>query len=153
MGVLGIDNHNWLNVKVLDRSDPWVGTVGYDDRGHVIFSDPVYGLRAAIRTLARKMERGRETLTEIIESYAPRSDGNNPDRYAAFVARRITDKLGKTFTPDMDLDLFLSNRRIKNRHLLRALMESMIEYENFAGFEACPYILRSSMALYERDFC
>ena len=153
MSILGLDDRNYWNVKPNNLADPWEGTVGYDDFGHAIFIDPIYSGRAAIRTLAQKIKNGLTTLLQIMESYAPRDDGNDPAGYAKFLADRLSEKIGDRFTVDQELALFHDDGRIKSPHLLRALLEAMAEMECYRGFEICPHITRSAMALYEKNFC
>jgi len=104
----GVRNNNPFNVKK-PGSDVWVGTVAYDERGHVIFSDPAYGVRAVLRDLMNKEKAGLKCLYDIFERYAPISDtqgsiqgrpANDPQGYAEYVA----GKMG--VAPSETLDLF-----------------------------------------------
>lgn len=87
-------NKNPLNIKGADR---WKGKLGNDSRGHVIFSDPAFGIRAAARTIQSKWINGKRTIRAICRDWAPASDTigsipgnapNDPDAYADFVAQR-----------------------------------------------------------------
>lgn len=54
------------------------------------FWSPIYGIRAAAK-LVRKHARDRNltTIRQIIHVWAPASDDNAPDSYAATVAKRV----------------------------------------------------------------
>jgi hypothetical protein len=146
--VAGVDNRNPWNVKTENRSNPWKGTLRYDPRGHVIFSNEIYSARAVTRILGRYWENDRRTLTQIFERYAPADDhdaDNNPNEYAAFVAGRLGVE------PDEQLRLF-SGKHIDDEHQLHMLAAAMAEFENFAGYDPGASVIRSGMSYYARDF-
>lgn len=88
-GFVGINNHNPLNVKQVPNT--WNGSLGSDKAGHAIFVDPVYSIRAALRSLSNYCLDGRiVSLATLADIYAPASDGNNPKKYAAFLASRLS---------------------------------------------------------------
>lgn len=64
--------------------------VGAGDGGHSVF--PTYQAgEMAMRNLLFTNARGYDTLPiiKMVEKYAPSSDGNNPGRYATFIAQRV----------------------------------------------------------------
>lgn len=64
--------------------------VGAGDGGHSVF--PTYQAgESAMRNLLFTNARGYDTLSlsEMVEKYAPSSDGNNPESYARFIAQRV----------------------------------------------------------------
>lgn len=81
----GIRNNNPGNIEY-NRSVQWVGQVGSDGR-FIIFSDPVYGIRAMARILASYRARGIVTVEKIIETWAPPHE-NNTAAYIQFVEQR-----------------------------------------------------------------
>src|SRR5215207_4164121 len=107
----GIRNNNYLNVK--NGSDPWQDAEGKpsqtDERGHAVFTDPAYGVRAGI-TLLRSyfFKHNLRTIAEILSRWAPASDTvgslpnapqNSPAEYSAFVAARV----GVGFNDKLDI--------------------------------------------------
>ena len=54
---LARQNRNFMNVKALSNGEKWLGQIGVDKYGHVIFSDAAYSVRAGaiiIRSYERK---------------------------------------------------------------------------------------------------
>jgi hypothetical protein len=92
----GIRNNNPGNIR--GASYQWVGEVGRDNRGFVIFDKPENGIRAMYRTLGtyrNKYEglqnvggKGFDTVHEIINRWAPPSE-NNTGAYVAHVASAL----------------------------------------------------------------
>ncbi len=66
---IGVKNKNPLNIKKGGKQD-WMGTVGYDSQGHAIFSSFVYGIRAAIKDIKGKFNRGIDSIEELIYVWA-----------------------------------------------------------------------------------
>ena len=147
MEYLGVNNCNPLNVKQMaDPKNFWDGSRGEDAYEHAIFVDPIYGVRAACRCLAKKALEC-STWRKLFESYAPPSDGNDPATYAAFVARAVSSH------SDGKVELFDLRGRIIDRNRLYLTLAAMIEFENFAGYELSASVIRSGIAMYQRDFC
>lgn len=84
----GYRNNNPLNIRI--SQDNWLGKVSPNSDGSFEqFSDIKYGYRAAIKTLrSYYTKHGLRTIRQIINRWAPASDGNDPTSYAANVARR-----------------------------------------------------------------
>ena len=86
-------NKNPLNVKQVSGSG-WKGSVGADARGHAVFEDPAYGIRAAMRCFHSKYRNGKRTIKAIVFDWAPADDTegslpggkpNDPEAYLRFV--------------------------------------------------------------------
>jgi hypothetical protein len=95
----GVRNNNPCNVR--RGPDRWRGQDWeQEDPDFVTFVAAVYGLRAAARVLYRYATRDRvTTLRGLSHRWAPASDGNDPEAYAAYLARLTS------FDPDAYLDL------------------------------------------------
>ncbi len=149
---LGIKHKNYLNVKN-NPSDPWKGSIGTDDRGHTIFDDPVYGIRAAIITLRTYWFRyNKRTIAEILATWAPASDTigslpdappNSPPQYSEFV----TGRTGIDY--NQPLDFFDAHQQVKNKAQLTSVIKAMAEYENYAGFDFPDAIVDQAIQLIE----
>ena len=80
-------NNNPGNVKK-PNADTWKGTVGYDEIGHAIFENYIYGTRAMIKDLQNKItNRGLDTIAKILPVYCPVSDGCNVAAYISQVEK------------------------------------------------------------------
>lgn len=78
----GLRDNNPLNINAAG----WKGQIGVDGK-EAIFSDTVYGFRAAAYQLLKYYNSyGLTTINEIIATWAPAVDGNDPVSYAANVA-------------------------------------------------------------------
>lgn len=87
----GIRNNNPLNVRFSPRNN-WVGQTGSDGQ-FCKFSAPKYGIRAAVKILQRYAGNdGKTTVFEIINKWAPRSDGNNTEKYIEAVCDAMNIK-------------------------------------------------------------
>lgn len=95
----GNRNNNPGNLRA--SGDQWQGMSGVDDQGFVVFDTPEAGMRAAQINLANQMDsiKGPVTLRSVIAKYAPASDNNDPEAYAAHVAQQLG------ISPDQELDL------------------------------------------------
>lgn len=87
----GQRNNNPLNIRIVGRNN-WRGRVPVaqnTDGQFEQFDTMVNGLRAAF-VLLDKYYRvdGLCSVWEIISKWAPQSDGNDPHKYAAYVAER-----------------------------------------------------------------
>ena len=78
-GVRGLRNNNPLNIRWDGRTE-WQGMTGSDSGGFVIFSEPVYGIRAAARILLSYARRGIVTVSDIVSTWAPPIE-NDTDAY------------------------------------------------------------------------
>lgn len=124
-GIRGIDNLNPLNVK--QSRDPWFGSIGQDEIGHAIFTDPAWSVRCTIRLFWKyQKDYGIDTLRKIFERYAPTGDGpNNPNNYAEHVSRAIG------VSPMSQLNWFDPNGVVKpnSRNQMIDAIEAMVVME------------------------
>jgi hypothetical protein len=72
----------------------WLGQIGCDP-DFVIFSSPIYGIRAMARILRSYKARGIVTLAGIIKTWAPPSE-NNTAAYISFVESVTGLRAGNT---------------------------------------------------------
>ncbi|HEX7313588.1 MAG TPA: peptidoglycan DD-metalloendopeptidase family protein [Pyrinomonadaceae bacterium] len=149
----GIRNNNFLNVK--NGSDPWQDansqTARTDERGHAVFTDPAYGVRAGIILLRSYFfKHNLRTVAEILARWAPESDTvgslpnapqNSPVEYSTFVASRM----GISF--NQKLDIFKEDKTVGNIARLRALFGAMAEYENGNGFQVPEDVFHAGLEL------
>lgn len=149
----GIRNNNYLNVK--NGADPWQDADGQtartDERGHAVFADPAYGVRAGIILLRTYFFRHNlRTVAEILSRWAPASDTvgslaggppNSPLEYSNFVASRLG------IHPNLRLDIFKEDRSVGNIARLRALFAAMAEYENGSGFQLPEEVFHAGLEL------
>lgn len=70
--VRGIRNNNPGNLR---PGDNWQGMTGTSDN-FIVFKDMIYGCRALCTDLSNKYYKGLNTVTKIIEKYAPPSENN-----------------------------------------------------------------------------
>lgn len=83
----GIRNNNPANIR--GASYQWLGEVGRDNQNFVVFSSPVYGIRAAYRVLQTYRNKyGLMTPSGIINRWAPPNE-NNTSAYVAHVANTL----------------------------------------------------------------
>ncbi|MBW5930447.1 hypothetical protein CFM96_17585 [Klebsiella michiganensis] len=76
---LGFRNNNPGNIKV-SPSNPWEGQIG-SDGAFVKFATPEHGIRALGKNLLSYQRQGYDTVSEIVNRYAPASDGNKTGPY------------------------------------------------------------------------
>lgn len=136
----GIRNKNYLNIK--NGTSPWLDADGKvsqtDSRGHAIFADPAYGVRAGILLLRKYFfAHNLRTIAEILARWAPATDTvgslpgaprNSPVEYSNFVAARMGVSYSK------GLEIFNENRTVGNIAQLRSLFYAMTEFEIGNGF-------------------
>lgn len=111
----GIRNNNPGNLEY-SKTNPWMGQTGYDGR-FAKFETPEHGIRALGRNLLSYQRQGIDTVTDIINRWAPPSDNNNTDAYI----KAVCAKLG--VTEDQQLDA-------SNPDTLKALCAAIIQHEN-----------------------
>ncbi|MBL4572928.1 MAG: virion protein [Gammaproteobacteria bacterium] len=76
----GFRNKNPGNIKY-NASNDWVGQIGQDSKGFVIFESFEFGIRAIGKVLDTKALRGLTSIGQIIPDYAPAEDANDVDAY------------------------------------------------------------------------
>lgn len=111
----GIRNNNPGNLE-FSKSNPWSGQTG-DDGRFAKFETPEHGIRALGRNLLSYQRQGIDTVSDIINRWAPPSDNNNTDAYI----QAVCTQLG--VTADQQLDA-------SNPDTLKALCAAIIHHEN-----------------------
>jgi hypothetical protein len=142
-GILNTDGSGTVNIGLSDNNPgdikfdgtDWKGSAG-NDGTFVIFSDTTWGLRAVALDLTSKISRdGLNTITLIVNKYAPSSDSNDVGAYIAslvsdtgfgatqvltadaqtlasliraVVNHEIGDTLSQQYVPDADIQTALS---------------------------------------------
>lgn len=100
-----VRNNNPGNLRVSPFTKKLPGYQGADSAGYAIFSDPGAGQNAQAALLKSYMGRGFNTVSKIIERWAPRASrgGDNTEaqtsNYAAYVARKLNVNPNDTLTP------------------------------------------------------
>lgn len=116
----GIRNNNpgnliYTNIK-------WNGKLPKNqnkDRRFEMFIAPVYGVRAMIKDLKHDIEKGKSTVPQVIEEYAPRFE-NNTDAYINTVCKNL--KVSKTA------------KLLPTKNTLRLLVHSIAKVENGGNY-------------------
>ena len=111
----GIRNNNPGNLE-FSKTNPWVGQTG-DDGRFAKFETPEHGIRALGRNLLSYQRQGIDTVSDIINRWAPPSDNNNTDAYIQAVCAQLG------VTADQQLDA-------SNPDTLKALCAAIIQHEN-----------------------
>lgn len=114
-GARGIRNNNPGNLEY-SKTNPWVGQTG-DDGLFAKFETPEHGIRALGRNLLSYQRQGIDTVSDIINRWAPPSDNNNTDAYIQAVCAQLG------VAPDQQLDA-------SNPDTLKALCAAIIQHEN-----------------------
>lgn len=84
----GCRNNNPLNIRY-NTGNCWVGQTGSDGQ-FCKFSSPKFGVRAAVKILQKYASQDSKlTISDIINKWAPSTDGNNTDAYIATVCKAM----------------------------------------------------------------
>lgn len=116
----GIRNNNPGNIE-FRAENPWRGQTGSDGR-FARFATPEAGLRALAVDLGTKSRRGLNSVSAILNTYAPPSD-NDTRAYIARVTEGLTRTMGRRVSATERLDL--NDPRVRG-----ALMGAIIHHEN-----------------------
>ncbi|MCV5708190.1 hypothetical protein OFN39_01745 [Escherichia coli] len=114
-GARGIRNNNPGNLEY-SKTNPWVGQNG-DDGRFAKFETPEHGIRALGRNLLSYQRQGIDTVSDIINRWAPPDDNNDTSAYI----KAVCAQLG--VTADQPLDA-------SNPDTLKALCAAIIHHEN-----------------------
>lgn len=114
----------------IERGDPWQGLAEVQSHPRFAeFTDPVWGLRAIARTLItyydnRTASDGSkiDTTMEIAERWAPASDNNPTEDYAAFLARTLSVNTGVPHNAHTKIDVY-------KPETMRSLMKGIVKFE------------------------
>lgn len=115
----GLRNNNPGNIRPVSRNQP-------NDGSFAIYSTPEEGWGALGRQLKGYANAGLDNVASIISKYAPPSDNNPTGAYIQSVTANMSKRLGSDVGALTRLDL--SDPRV-----LKALMQSITEHENFRG--------------------
>ena len=108
-------NHNPLNIRY-NASTAWIGARG-ENKGFVVFGAFSFGFRAAVMILRSYAKRGKKTVPQIIETWAPRSE-NNTVAYIKEVLDNLSERQSEPFSVDYDTEIDLKNRDLVVQLLL-----------------------------------
>lgn len=110
-GPRGRRNNNWGNIRL--STTPWEGKVTGTDTAFETFNTPENGVRAAAKQIMTYIKRGKNTIQDIISTWAP-SNENNTSGYISRVSA-ITGYKPEDIVEAKDYD------KIKN--LLKAMFQ------------------------------
>lgn len=80
--------NNPLNIRY-NPNNKWLGQIGKNKNGFVIFDNAQNCYRAGAKILASYKKRGIDTIKEIITTWAPPSDNNPTSGYINFVCKEL----------------------------------------------------------------
>ncbi len=87
---IGDEDSNPGNIR--PGTQTWIGQIGVDPRGYVIFASARYGVRAIVITLQTyQSEHNLCTIRGFITRWAPPGDNNDTAAYIADVSRATGD--------------------------------------------------------------
>lgn len=110
----GVRNNNPGNIEA--GSNSWDGQAGSDGR-FAKFVTPEHGIRALGKNLLAYQRQGYDTVSEIVNRWAPSSDGNNTQAYIAALCKQLS------VNPDDQLNM-------SDINTLRQLCAGIIQHEN-----------------------
>ncbi|RYM69613.1 hypothetical protein [Serratia liquefaciens] len=111
----GLRNNNPGNIED-SSANPWEGQAGSDGR-FAKFETPEHGIRALGKNLLSYQRQGYDTVSEIVNRWAPASDGNNTDAYI----KALCGALGIGANDKVDMS---------NPRTLAALCAGIVKHEN-----------------------
>ncbi|WP_408612234.1 hypothetical protein [Leclercia tamurae] len=114
-GIRGIRNNNPGNLEA-SWAFTWQGQNGTDGR-FATFASPEHGIRALGVNLLAYQRRGLDTISKIINRWAPPQDNNNTTAYI----QSVSQALGVTPTTRID---------VTSPDVLTALSKAIIQHEN-----------------------
>ncbi|CAB1223459.1 hypothetical protein SFB10_3563 [Serratia liquefaciens] len=111
----GLRNNNPGNIEA-SAENPWEGQAGSDGR-FAKFETPEHGIRALGKNLLSYQRQGYDTVSEIVNRWAPASDGNDTDSYI----KALCGALGIGANDQVDMS---------NPRTLAALCAGIVKHEN-----------------------
>ncbi|CAI1022737.1 hypothetical protein [Serratia proteamaculans] len=111
----GLRNNNPGNIEA-SSENPWEGQAGSDGR-FAKFETPEHGIRALGKNLLSYQRQGYDTVSEIVNRWAPASDGNDTDSYI----KALCGALGIGANDQVDMS---------NPRTLAALCAGIVKHEN-----------------------
>ena len=147
---LAFRNKNPLNIRYVNTVK-WQGQVG-NGSGFVAFSSFSWGYRAAVRILRNYRLRGIKTISQIISTWAPRSENNT----VAYI-KTVLDYMNGVFRWDADEYTAESEIRLRDREEVKYLLMAMTKVEmgaNAAQLHAMRMFITIGydMAVTSKDF-
>ncbi len=94
--MISFKNNNPGNIRYNNKIR---GVIGRSVNGFAIFANRWSGLAAMRRLLNGYIGKGFNTLTKIINRYAPAADSNKPDIYISFVSKKTGINPEQKLTP------------------------------------------------------
>ena len=113
---LAYRNCNPLNIR-FSKDTNWMGSKLKSNKGFVQFAAFSFGYRAAVMILRSYAKRGKKTVPQIIETWAPRSE-NNTVEYIKAVRQFMGTRQSEPFSVDYDTEIDLKNRELVVQLLL-----------------------------------
>lgn len=129
-------NNNPGNVKN-PGGNGWNGTVGYDEIGHAIFQNYIFGTRAMILDVLAKIKRGENTINKFLPIYCPKSDKCPIEKYIDYVETNSGINRNKVLTKTNTNELF-------------DILQAMTNYE--AGFKNGAPLTKFNRAFFDAAF-
>ena len=119
---IGLRNNNPGNLRY--GGIDWNGLDGTPENSWDFckFRHPWFGIRAAARNARTQVRKGFNTPSALFNIWAPSSDGNQPDKYAQYVAGKMG--ISTETLLEEDLDTWVS------------LIKAIAQLENHAGTDA-----------------
>lgn len=111
----GLRNNNPGNIEAND-ANPWEGQTGSDGR-FATFETAEHGIRALGKNLLSYQRQGIDTVTDVVNRWAPAADGNNTDSYI----KALCSALGVGANDQLDMT---------NPRTLAALCAGIVNHEN-----------------------
>lgn len=147
---LAVRNKNPLNIRYVNTVK-WQGQTG-NGGGFVTFSSFEKGYRAAVRILRSYRLRGLKTISQIISTWAPRSENNT----VAYI-KAVVDYMNGVFAWDKREYTAESEINLKDREEVKNLLMAMTKVETGANAAQLHYLrqyiyIGYDLAVTSKDF-
>ena len=113
---LAYRNCNPLNIRFSEKVN-WMGSKLKSNKGFMQFAAFSFGYRAAVMILRSYAKRGKKTVPQIIETWAPRSE-NNTVAYIKTVLDNLSERQSEPYTVNENTEIDLRNRELVVQLLL-----------------------------------
>lgn len=100
----GMRNNNPFNLRT--SNSKWIGKVGVDDKGFVIFDSLTHGVRAGVINLTNGYFKKGLSIKQIIAKYAPAEDNNDESAYVKNIVK-MSDHFNADYVPVSAEDFLL----------------------------------------------
>lgn len=119
-GTLANRNNNPLNIRYSDANN-WAGKGGDNGTGFEQFDTADHGFRAGLKLIRNHISNGKDTISSLVRTWAPKGDGsNNPVQYAQGVSKDTGIPLDQRLNPD-------------DPKQMTAIARAMSKQEGYAG--------------------